>query len=32
MATRYPSIVDTTDDNKIKELSTGDNLNVEITL
>ena len=27
MATRYPLIVDTTDDNKIKELPTGDNLN-----
>ena len=28
MATRYPLIVDTTDDNKIKELPTGDNLNL----
>ena len=28
MATRYPLIVDTADDNKIKELPTGDNLNL----
>ena len=28
MATRYPLIVDTTDDNKIKELPSGDNLNL----
>ena len=28
MATRYPLVVDTTDDNKIKELPSGDNLNL----
>ena len=28
MATRYPLIIDTTDDNKIKELPDGDNLNL----
>ena len=28
MANRYPLILDTTDSNKIKELQTGDNLNL----